>query len=94
MFEFDGSSTAVVVPDGLVSHSPGDNFTIASWMKHAAHPELDRHTKEHIICNADDHSEYFFLYLLFKSSYNMLEILLFTILLQVYHNKLVKIHVK
>lgn len=58
MFEFDGSSTAVIVPDSLVSHSPGDNFTIATWMKHAAHPELDRHTKEHIICNADDHSKF------------------------------------
>jgi len=55
MFEFDGSSTAVVVPDGLVGHNPGENFTIATWLKHAPHPELDRHTKEHIICNADDH---------------------------------------
>ncbi|XP_021955255.1 calsyntenin-1 [Folsomia candida] len=55
MFEFDGSSTAVVVPEGLVSHYPGDNFTIATWMKHDAHPEQDRHTKEHIVCNADDH---------------------------------------
>ena len=57
MFEFDGSSTAVVVPDGLVSHNPGENFTIATWLKHAPHPEVDRHTKEHIICNADDHSK-------------------------------------
>jgi hypothetical protein len=59
MFEFDGSSTAVVVPDGLGlgTHNPGENFTVATWMKHAAHPDLDRHTKEHILCNADDHSE-------------------------------------
>lgn len=55
MFEFDGSSTAVVVPDGLVSSNPGDNFTIATWMKHASQPDLDRHAKEHVICKADDH---------------------------------------
>jgi hypothetical protein len=57
MFEFDGASTAVVVPNGLVSHYPGDNFTVATWMKHGAHPDQDRHTKEHILCNADDHSK-------------------------------------
>lgn len=37
MFEFDGSSTAVVVPEGLVSHYPGDNFTVSLTTHYITH---------------------------------------------------------
>ncbi|XP_071439640.1 calsyntenin-1 [Hetaerina americana] len=55
VFEFDGGSSAVVVPASLVDESLSSKFTLATWMKHKRHPEQDRHVKEHILCSADDH---------------------------------------
>lgn len=58
IYEFDGTSNAVVVPESTLNHNLTDNFTVAFWMKHEPYPDHnDTHMKEHIICNADDHSE-------------------------------------
>lgn len=58
MFEFDGSSTAVSIPNSVLNHSLSATFTIATWMRHGEHNEQDKHVKEHILCSADDHSKY------------------------------------
>ena len=56
IYEFDGTSNAVVIPETTLSHNLTDNFTVAFWMKHEPYPDHnDTHMKEHIICNADDH---------------------------------------
>lgn len=57
IYEFDGATNAVVIPEATLSHNLSSKFTISFWMKHE--PPLDqtnKHIKEHIICNADDHS--------------------------------------
>ena len=38
-----------------MSHNLTQNFTIAVWLKHEHHAGQDKHVKEHILCNADDH---------------------------------------
>merc|ERR1719350_587368 len=53
VYEFDGSH-GVVVPEELLDHDLGSQFTIATWMRHAEAPR-DKHGKEQIICLADDH---------------------------------------
>ncbi|KAK9884274.1 hypothetical protein WA026_005226 [Henosepilachna vigintioctopunctata] len=55
MFEFDGSSTAVSIPNHVLDHNLPPTFTFATWMRHAQHPNQDKHIKEHIMCSADDH---------------------------------------
>ncbi|XP_045466915.1 calsyntenin-1 isoform X1 [Harmonia axyridis] len=55
MFEFDGSSTAVSIPNHVLDHNLPPTFTFATWMRHAQHPNQDKHIKEHILCSADDH---------------------------------------
>lgn len=57
MFEFDGSSTAVSIPNHVLDHNLPPTFTFATWMRHAQHPNQDKHIKEHILCSADDHSK-------------------------------------
>ena len=37
---------------------PSSKFTLATWMRHRPREQVDKHRKEHIICQADDHSEY------------------------------------
>lgn len=57
IYEFDGANNAVIVPETVFDHNLTSRFTISFWMKHE--PPLDqsnKHIKEHIICNADDHS--------------------------------------
>ncbi|XP_066260044.1 calsyntenin-1 isoform X1 [Euwallacea similis] len=56
MFEFDGSSTAVSIPNSVLDHNLPPTFTIATWMRHGEHNGQDKHTKEHILCSADDHN--------------------------------------
>ena len=51
---FDGSTGALVPPQAM-SHNLTRNFTIAVWLKHEHHSGQDKHAKEHILCNADDH---------------------------------------
>ncbi|OTF77881.1 calsyntenin-1-like protein, partial [Euroglyphus maynei] len=56
IYEFDGANNAVIVPENVFDHNLTSKFTISFWMKHE--PPLDqsnKHIKEHIICNADDH---------------------------------------
>lgn len=57
MFEFDGSTSAVSVPNDVLDHGLARSFTISTWLKHKTHVDQDKHTKEHILCSADDHSE-------------------------------------
>jgi len=64
MYEFDGSSTAVAIPNDVLDHGLSSAFTISTWMKHKPMPHQDKHVKEHILCSADDHSMYFFLTLI------------------------------
>ncbi|KAM3959932.1 LOW QUALITY PROTEIN: calsyntenin 1 [Aphomia sociella] len=54
LFEFDGETTAAVVPETLLSHDLAGTFAITTWMRHAP-PDHDKHRKEHILCLADDH---------------------------------------
>ncbi|XP_046910255.2 calsyntenin 1 [Dermatophagoides farinae] len=58
IYEFDGTNNAVIVPENVFDHNLTSKFTISFWMKHE--PPLDqsnKHIKEHIICNADDHKK-------------------------------------
>lgn len=70
VYHFDGTIGAIV-PGALLSHHDFAlrPFAIVTQFRHhaAAVPEAadgadaaaaDKHTKEHIICSADDHSEY------------------------------------
>lgn len=61
MFEFDGSTSTVSVPNDVLDHGLARTFTLSTWLKHKAHPDQDKHTKEHILCSADDHSNYLLL---------------------------------
>ncbi|CAB3255145.1 unnamed protein product [Arctia plantaginis] len=55
MFEFDGETTAAVVPESILPHALVGSFSISTWMKHAPPLDGDKHRKEHIFCLADDH---------------------------------------
>ena len=59
MARFNGE-TGVNVPESLIASDtfPTHKFTIASWMRHRHNKALDKHTKEHILCKADDHRKY------------------------------------
>lgn len=54
---FDGS-TGVTVPAEVMAHNLTRNFTISVWLKHEHHAGQDKHVKEHILCNADDHRKW------------------------------------
>ena len=56
VYLFDGS-TGVMVPPEAMTHNLTRNFTISLWLKHEHHAGQDKHVKEHILCNADDHRE-------------------------------------
>ncbi|KAH9409789.1 Calsyntenin-2 [Tyrophagus putrescentiae] len=58
IYEFDGASNSVLVPEDVFDHNLTSKFSVSFWMKHE--PPLDqsnKHIKEHIICNADDHKK-------------------------------------
>ena len=55
IYEFDGSTTAAVVPESTLNHTLGQRFSISLWMKHEA--GADKHAKEVILCSSDDRSE-------------------------------------
>ncbi|KAI2796804.1 Calsyntenin-2 [Blomia tropicalis] len=58
IYEFDGATNSVIVPEDVFDHNLTSKFSISFWMKHE--PPLDqsnKHIKEHIICNADDHKK-------------------------------------
>ncbi|UYV68765.1 CLSTN2 [Cordylochernes scorpioides] len=57
IYEFDGATNAVVIPEATLPHNLTNTFTLAFWMKHEP-SDLNAtapHRKEHILCNADDH---------------------------------------
>ena len=79
MAKFDGQS-GLTVPESILpsGNFPPHKFTIATWMKHRDNKALDKHTKEHIMCKADDHRKpflwsffTFFLFSLFLSPHNI-----------------------
>ena len=74
MAKFDGQ-TGISVPESVLPSEtfPPHKFTIATWMRHRDNKALDKHTKEHIICKADDHRKYFILLTLVKGR-TMLEV--------------------
>ena len=51
MHEFDGvEAGTVVVPEAVMPHTLGQEFTISTWMRHeAARGTGDKHHKVHII---------------------------------------------
>jgi len=53
VYQFDGQ-TGVRVPDSVISHKLGEQFTVTTWMRHEARAR-DKHAKEQILCLADDH---------------------------------------
>ncbi|XP_012282525.1 calsyntenin-1 [Orussus abietinus] len=55
IFEFDGASSAAIVPNDVLDHSLARKFSIGVWVKHRPRPRQDPHVKEHILCAADDH---------------------------------------
>ncbi|XP_014670429.1 PREDICTED: calsyntenin-1-like [Priapulus caudatus] len=54
VFKFDGESGAVLPPE-VMQDGLTETFSLALWMKHEENVTLDKHAKEHIVCNADDH---------------------------------------
>lgn len=56
IFHFDGSA-GVVVPDGLIEHRDFSlkQFSIVTIFRHGTQSSMNKHVKEHIVCNADDH---------------------------------------
>jgi len=51
IFEFDGQTTAVEIPRGVVdADGLGTSFTISTWMKH---DRQDNEGKQQILCAAD-----------------------------------------
>lgn len=58
VFHFDGN-TGAIVPANVVSHHDfaSHPFSIVTIFRHHNLLTSDKHTKEHIICSADDHSE-------------------------------------
>ncbi|XP_064460954.1 calsyntenin-1-like [Ornithodoros turicata] len=56
VYEFDGATNAVVIPESTVSHNLTDSFTLAFWMRHKAPTGQNAtHMKEHVLCSSDDH---------------------------------------
>ncbi|XP_069178711.1 calsyntenin-1 [Procambarus clarkii] len=55
IYEFEGDSSGAIVPESVLDHNLTNIFTISTWLKHKSHPNMDKHTKEHVLCNADDH---------------------------------------
>lgn len=56
VFHFDGNSGAIV-PSTTISHHDfaAKPFSISTVFRHSSTASNDKHTKEHIICSADDH---------------------------------------
>lgn len=59
VFHFDGTGGAIV-PNSLIRTQEFASFpfSISTMFRHKSSPSSDKHTKEHIICSADDHSKY------------------------------------
>ena len=53
VYQFDGSNGAII-PESVLTHNLGSEFTISTWMKHEARTN-DKHLKEQLVCLADDH---------------------------------------
>lgn len=59
-YQFDGSTNAIVIPETKFNHNLTDKFTVSFWMKHESSTSLsdsNKHIKEHVLCNSDDHKK-------------------------------------
>lgn len=62
VFHFDGSSGTIIPKSYIeVPNFAAKPFSIVTMFRHHSTSNANRHLKEHIICNADDHSEYLIL---------------------------------
>ena len=52
VYQFDGSEGALV-PDTVLGHDLGEEFTVTTWMRHGR--KKGRQTKENVLCLSDDH---------------------------------------
>lgn len=60
VFHFDGTSGAIVPKDLLQADTfAAQPFTLQTQFRHHSIAHNDKHTKEHVICSADDHSKSF-----------------------------------
>lgn len=66
IFHFDGTSGAVI-PNSIVKTQEfaAFPFSISTMFRHHSSAATDKHTKEHIICNADDHSKLLHIFIIF-----------------------------
>lgn len=56
VFHFDGNSGAIVPSTAIAHHDfAAKPFSISTVFRHSSTASTDKHTKEHIICSADDH---------------------------------------
>ncbi|KAK3853014.1 hypothetical protein Pcinc_040425, partial [Petrolisthes cinctipes] len=55
IYQFEGDASGAVVPSAVLHHNLTNTFTISTWLKHKQHPSMDKHSKEHVLCSADDH---------------------------------------
>jgi len=53
VYKFDGHS-GVIIPRDVAPHHFGKEFTVSTWMRHQVKNQ-EKHSKEHILCLADDH---------------------------------------
>lgn len=62
VFHFDGN-TGAVVPSAIVAYHDFSlhPFSIVTIFRHHSIVTNDKHTKEHILCSADDHSKFCYL---------------------------------
>lgn len=58
VFHFDGT-TGATIPTTLLTHQDFalHPFSIVTMFRHHSILSNDKHTKEHIVCSADDHSK-------------------------------------
>lgn len=63
VFHFDGT-TGAMIPTTLLKQSDFASrpFSIMTMFRHHSIQSNDKHTKEHIICSADDHSKYIYIF--------------------------------
>lgn len=42
IYQFEGDTSGAVVPESVLPHNLTNTFTISTWMKHKAHPGMDK----------------------------------------------------
>lgn len=71
VFHFDGMSGAIIPENVVPRYDYASNpFSIVTIFRHFNSSTANKHSKEHIICNADDHSKFV------KSFHNILNLII------------------